>query len=102
MRLSLKKHPVMRPKVCNTSLLLLVALAVQLIFAGDTKARRSSRFNQAEREYWAFQPVSRPEIPAVGDRQWIRNPIDAFILAQLEAMGLRPSPPADRTTCCAV
>ena len=30
------------------------------------------------------------------DRPWVRNPIDAFVLAKLEATGLAPAPPADR------
>jgi mono/diheme cytochrome c family protein len=47
--------------------------------------------------HWAFQPLRRPAVPAVKDQGWARNPIDAFILAKLEAQGLRPSPPAART-----
>lgn len=46
------------------------------------------------RKHWAFQPVQRPAIPAVNDRTWVRNPIDAFILAKLEAKGWRPAPAA--------
>ena len=48
--------------------------------------------------HWAFVPPERPEPPAVGRREWIRNPIDAFVLAKLEAAGLEPSPEADRAT----
>jgi hypothetical protein len=48
--------------------------------------------------HWAFQqPVSRM-IPTVRNRGWVKNPIDAFILARLEAEGLQPSPAADRAT----
>ena len=36
--------------------------------------------------------------PALQDAGWVRTPIDAFILATLEAKGLRPAPPADRRT----
>lgn len=43
-----------------------------------------------------YQPVERPEPPAVAAPSWVRNPIDAFILAKLEAKGLAPNPPADR------
>jgi hypothetical protein len=49
-----------------------------------------------DRAHWAFQPVHRPPIPAVKDRQWVRNPIDAFILAKLEAKGLAPNPAATK------
>jgi hypothetical protein len=47
-----------------------------------------------DRSHWAFQPVRRPAIPSVEDPVWANNPIDAFILAGLEAKKLRPSPPA--------
>jgi Protein of unknown function (DUF1553)/Protein of unknown function (DUF1549) len=47
-----------------------------------------------QRRHWSFQPVHRPAIPAVKDTAWIRNPIDSFVLAKLEARGWRPSAPA--------
>jgi hypothetical protein len=50
------------------------------------------------RRHWAFQPVKKPVIPAVKDKNWSQNPIDAFILAKLEAKGLKPNPPADPRT----
>ena len=48
--------------------------------------------------HWAFQPVKRPEEPAVKDDHWLRNGIDRFILARLEEEELAPSPEADRVT----
>ena len=66
-------------------------------FAADAAARKD-RFTPEERSYWAFQPVASPKVPSVRDSRWVRNPIDAFILSQLEAKGLRPSSPADRVT----
>src|SRR5262245_7532127 len=48
------------------------------------------------RRHWAFQPVKRPSIPQVKGTSWVRNPIDTFILAKLEASGLKPSPPAEQ------
>jgi hypothetical protein len=52
----------------------------------------------ARRKHWAYQPVRRVPVPPVRDRGWVRNPVDAFVLAKLEAAGLRPAPPADRRT----
>lgn len=49
-------------------------------------------------KHWAFLPVKRPSPPAVNKAAWVRGPIDAFILARLEAAGLSPSAEADRTT----
>ena len=48
------------------------------------------------REYWAYRPLVRPELPAVQNKAWVSNPIDAFILAKLEAKDLAPAPAADR------
>src|SRR5207244_2107261 len=48
--------------------------------------------------HWAFIPPRRPEFPIVHDPAWCRNPVDRFILAKLEAVGLQPSPEADRIT----
>jgi hypothetical protein len=46
--------------------------------------------------HWAFIPPERPAIPRVGRPEWVRNPIDAFILARLEHDQLVPSPEAER------
>jgi mono/diheme cytochrome c family protein len=50
------------------------------------------------REHWSFQPVVRRDAPAVSDPTWVKNPIDAFVLARLDQEGIRPSPEADRAT----
>ncbi len=49
-------------------------------------------------EHWAFQPVQRSPIPMTTNAGWIKNPIDAFILAKLEREGVAPAPEADRPT----
>lgn len=48
--------------------------------------------------WWSFKKPVRPAVPAVKNAAWVRNPIDAFVLAKLEAKGLPPSPEADRQT----
>jgi hypothetical protein len=50
------------------------------------------------RKHWAFKAPVRPPLPAVKRADWVRNPIDAFILARLERERLKPSPEADRVT----
>ena len=47
-------------------------------------------------QHWSLIAPTRPNPPVVKDASWARNPIDAFILAGLEAKGLRPNPEADR------
>jgi hypothetical protein len=46
--------------------------------------------------HWSYVPVKRPSVPVVQDRGWVRTPIDAFVLARLEAEGLTPQPEAER------
>jgi len=50
------------------------------------------------KRYWAYQPVKRPAVPEVKDATGVKNPIDAFILAKLDAKGLKPVGPADKVT----
>ena len=47
--------------------------------------------------WWSLQPLVRPAVPP-SDSNWARTPIDAFILAAMEPIGLAPSPEADRRT----
>jgi len=48
--------------------------------------------------HWAYLKLKRPEVPETKDPGWVRNPIDAFILHDLEAKHIQPSPEADRRT----
>src|SRR5499433_3545743 len=53
----------------------------------------------AWQKHWSFNPPTRPELPkGLKDANWVRNPIDAFVLERLEREGLKPSPEADRPT----
>ena len=73
---------------------ILAAGLIAVAATGDSK----DRFTARQRNYWAFQSVHRPEQPQVKRQPWVRNPIDAFILAKLEAKDLDPSPEADKIT----
>jgi hypothetical protein len=50
------------------------------------------------RKHWAFQPVANPEPPQVQDASWPLDPLDRFLLAKLDAAGVRPNADADRHT----
>jgi hypothetical protein len=45
---------------------------------------------------WAYHSVARPPVPWVKNHAWVRGPIDAFVLARLEAEGIEPAQPADK------
>ena len=50
------------------------------------------------KQWWAFQSPRPPEVPKTRSVDWPQTPLDHFILAKLEARGLKPAPPADRLT----
>ena len=71
-----------------------IELVRQWVDAG-AKYPAEEKIPKAPAEHWAFQLVVRPPpVPAVQDQDWVRNPIDAFVLAKLDAQGLKPPPAA--------
>jgi hypothetical protein len=73
-------------------LLLLVLVCTTQAFDDDHK------FSDAELNYWAFQKVNKPATPAVRNRAWVKTPVDAFILKELESKQIEPAPRADKVT----
>ena len=53
---------------------------------------------ESDRDHWSLKPRQSIELPATRSKDWQRNPIDAFIAAELETRGLTPQPTADRRT----
>ncbi len=65
----------------------------------DGKAAVVPTYDAAKaKEWWAFQPVRRPAIPQLKNAAWPRGDIDRFVLANLEAKGLKPVGDADKLT----
>ncbi len=54
--------------------------------------------NEETKKFWAYQPVTRPATPSVENVEWIKNPIDAFVLNKLEENKLQPNSPADKAS----
>jgi len=79
----------MRP----VSLLFALGVATLALYSAETR-----QFTDAQRSFWSLQPVKKPALPVVKNQQWVKNPIDAFILAKLQEQNLQPSPPADKLT----
>ena len=64
-----------------------------------TQAGPGGKFDLQARAkaHWSFQPIRRPAVPEIHNpKSTIPNPIDAFLLAKLDAAGLKYSPPADK------
>jgi len=60
----------------------------------ETKANRKRRSS----DHWSFQPLGQVEPPQFENQPGILNPVDAFVLARLQAAGLEPSPEAAKAT----
>ena len=57
----------------------------------------AAEFSQADRDWWAFQPVRQAAVPADGGG-WALNGIDRFIARKLAANDLTVAAAADRRT----
>jgi hypothetical protein len=79
------------------SLASLLSLPVFAEPAAESKPQVKT-FTTAQKRWWSFQPVSRPEVPPVKTASWVANEIDSFILARLEEKGIQPNPRADKRT----
>jgi hypothetical protein len=51
-----------------------------------------------DRQYWAYRTLREPAVPPVKDSGWVRNPIDRFLLAKMEAARVAPARDADKRT----
>jgi hypothetical protein len=63
---------------------------------GPLAPRKEFKITQEDRKHWSFQPLRKPLLPQVQATDRIVNPIDAFVLARLEAKELTLNAPADR------
>ena len=52
----------------------------------------------AYKNHWAYEPLSRPELPEVSNPAWSKNPLDRFVLAKLDRYDIKPAPRADKRT----
>ncbi len=62
------------------------------------KSRGGRGISDEDKKWWAFQPISRPDVPSVANDTWSRGDIDRFIVAKLRAAELAPAPDADKAT----
>lgn len=87
-------------------------LAIELVSSGEQERIRewiaagapgptpiddsADQVAESDKQFWAFQPPVHPEAPDVEHQDQVRNPIDSFVLRQLESKGLSYSEEADR------
>jgi mono/diheme cytochrome c family protein len=66
--------------------------------AGIELRKNRGTITDEDRQWWAFQPISRPAAPLVPDDAWSRGPVDAFLRFTMQSEGATPAPEADRQT----
>ena len=63
--------------------------------ATDSKPDAAAAKAPPRSQLWSYQPVKSQAVPAVHQKKWVRTPIDAFVLAKLEAKGLKVRGPGE-------
>jgi hypothetical protein len=63
-----------------------------------TGEQNAKAFTEKQKQWWAFQPVTRLPPPALENGRSGANAIDNFVLAKLEEKGIAPNPKADKVT----
>ena len=73
--------------------MMMAMLALPAILRADTPEPQWTRDQKA---HWSYQPPKRPAVPETKRQGWTRNPIDRFILADLELVGLESASEASK------
>jgi len=79
------------PRMKTTSPICFLASALLLVGVNSLMSQAGETV-----KHWAYLPPSEVPVPKVSDKAWRSNPIDAFILANLQKQKLTPNPQADR------
>ena len=69
-----------------------------LVGSAEAVSKKPLVVTDKDRNYWAYRPLVKTDPPAVKNKEWVKNPIDAFILAKLEAAKVKPAADADKRT----
>jgi cytochrome c553 len=62
----------------------------------EPESLKADFLSSEERNFWAFQPVSRPPLPSVTRPELVNSPIDRFLLYRLEQENLSYSAPTTK------
>jgi cytochrome c553 len=74
----------------------IATLAQWIAMGAPWAAAQTAAADAPAQRYWAFVPPKDPAPPKVKNSDWVKSPIDAFVLAGLEAKNLKPAPPASK------
>ncbi len=77
---------------------MIITQAIGLVCHADDHAYNEPPITDSDRDHWSLKPRHSVEVPTRAFETWQRNPVDAFIAAELETHSLTPQPEADRRT----
>jgi len=89
------KGPALSDRVRADFLDWITAGAIDPREAPSSGTRLSEYDMEARKEFWSYQKPTRRAAPQVEQSDWPKSPIDSYVLAQLEAASMEPSPDAD-------
>jgi len=72
--------------------------ANNLVETQKTRDSNLKDWDEQRENHWAWRELTDPKPPPVAGENWVRNPIDRFILSKLEERGLSLNPEADGRT----
>lgn len=78
-----------------------VVAVLGMVWGGGTSEAAGKLVGQSwaeAKQHWAYQPIGTPVPPRVQATDRVSTPLDAFLLASLEAQGKSFAPPADPRT----
>jgi hypothetical protein len=81
-----------------TIALLLIFTGGAIAHWGDDSEAPPESFRKDQTDHWSYRPINRSKLPDVKQADWVRNPIDRFVKAATEELGLKHAPTADRIT----
>ena len=64
--------------------------------APAASAKQGFTLSPEARKFWSLQPIQKPPVPSVSSPGWAKNPIDNFILAELDKRRMKPMKPASK------
>ncbi|WP_457798186.1 DUF1549 and DUF1553 domain-containing protein [Methylocystis sp. S23] len=75
-----------------------LAVAAEVKTNEPTASGAAAETPKPSKPHWSWLPAQAQFVPIVKQKEWVRSPLDAFVLAKIEARGLTPSQDADRAT----
>lgn len=91
----------MKNKYLYLVIMLIISTGTWAADADKSLADTAAKSNLAEKSAakdWAVKPLQHSQAPQVKQAKWVKTPVDAFILVELESKNIKPSPEADRGT----